>query len=255
MSQVRTSTRVALLACLGVVAAIPLACGGSKPPTDASASFSFGNDGGAPASSGQPCAPGQPCPPPANNCVPGAPCPQASNCAPGQPCPPPATSAPPANSACPPGQVCNPLDPNILAGLLGAASAFLQPMGVGDPVELGIKAAAAKYAPGMTPEGQIAKGNLQAGGHVQFLVNMDASHCYTGVGFGVGFGDLDLNLLAPPLYNISAGTDGMAGPTAVIGAAPRPLCPAIPIAVPYKVDIYAKSGAGPAGAQVYSKAK
>jgi hypothetical protein len=246
--RVRTSTRLALVAALAGAALIPVACGGNKPEPNASASFSFGGDAGSTPQSGQPCAPGQPCPPPPNNCVPGAPCPTANN--------PPATGTPPpANSACPPGQQCNPLDPNLLAGLLGAASAFLQPMGVGDPVEMGIKAAAVKYAPGMTPEGQIAKGNVQAGGHVQFIVNMDASHCYTIVGYGAGLQDLDLNLLAPPLYNISAGTDGMAGPTAVIGASPKPLCPAIPVAVPYKVDIYAKAGAGPVGAQVYSKPK
>lgn len=247
MSTVGKSTRVALVAVLAATAAVPVACGGNKPDPNASASFSFGGDGGGPPATGQPCAPGQPCPPPPNNCVPGAPCPTANN--------PPAGSAAPANSACPPGQTCSPVDPNLLAGLLGAASAFLAPMGGGDPVELGIKAAATKYAPGMTPEGQVAKGNAQAGGHVQFIVNMDASHCYTIIGFGVGVQDLDLNLLAPPLYNISAGTDGMAGPTAVIGASPRPLCPAIPVSVPYKVDIYAKTGAGPVGAQVYSKPK
>lgn len=240
MSHVRTRTRFALVVVLGAAAAIPVACGGNKP--SANAGFSLGGDGGS-SGSGQPCAPGQPCPP-------------ANNCAPGQPCPPPtASTAPPANSACPPGQQCSPIDPNLLAGLLGAASAFLSPMGSGDPVELGIKAAAARYAPGMTPDGQVAKGNVQQGGHVQFIVNMDANHCYTVIGFGAGVLDVDLNLLAPPLYNMSAGTDQMTGPTAVIGAAPKPLCPAIPLAVPYKVDIYAKSGGGAVGAQVYSKAK
>lgn len=249
MQKVSSRTRFALVAGLAVVAAVPLAvaCGPKQDP-NASASFSFGSNSAQP-NNGQPCAPGNPCPPPANNCVPGAPCP--ANNTPANTAPAPAAST----SACPPGQQCSPVDPNLLAGLLGAASAFLTPMGGGDPVELGIKAAAMKYAPGMSPEGQVAKGNVQAGGHVQFIVNMDASKCYTIVGFGVGVTDLDLNLLAPPLYNISAGQDGMAGPTAVIGASPKPLCPAIPMAVPYKVDIYAKAGAGPVGAQVYSKPK
>lgn len=125
----------------------------------------------------------------------------------------------------------------------------------GDPVDLGIKAAAAKYAPGMSPDGQVAKGNVAEGGHVGFIFNMDPSRCYTIVGFGVGVTDLDLNLLAPPIYTISAGQDGMAGPTAVIGAAPKPMCPLVPLQVPYKIDIYAKKGGGAVGAQVYSKPK
>ncbi len=150
-------------------------------------------------------------------------------------------------------------DPNALAALLAAAaaagSALLQPMGAGDPVETGVRAAAAKYAAGMTAEGNMAKGNLAEGGHVGFVFQMDPTKCYTIVGFGIGTTDLDLNLLAPPFYNLLAAQDGMAGPTAVIGAAPRPMCPIAPIAVPYKIDIYAKKGGGLVGAQVYSKPK
>jgi hypothetical protein len=33
------------------------------------------------------------------------------------------------------------------------------------------------------------------------------------------------------------------------------MCPAIPVAIPYKVDIFAKSGGGQVAAQVYSKPK
>lgn len=151
-------------------------------------------------------------------------------------------------------------DPNALASLLAAAaaagSAWLGPAGaVGDPAEAGLRLAAAKYAPGMSPDGQVAKGNLAEGGHVGFVVNMDPSKCYTVVAFGAGVVDLDVNLLAPPLYNILAGQDGMAGPTAVIGAAPKPMCPLIPIAVPYKIDLFAKKGGGAVAAQVYSKPK
>jgi hypothetical protein len=107
----------------------------------------------------------------------------------------------------------------------------------------------------MSPDGQIAKGNLAEGGHIDFVVTMDPSKCYTIVGYGAGVADLDVNLLAPPLYNFLAGQDGMAGPTAVIGAAPKPMCPIIPMAVPYKIDLYAKKGGGPVAAQLYSKAK
>ncbi len=148
-------------------------------------------------------------------------------------------------------------DPNALAQLLAAAaaagSAWLAPMGGGDPAEVGLRAAAAKYAPGMSPEGQVAKGNLTEGGHVEFMANMDPSKCYTIVGYGAGVTDLDLNLLAPPLYNFLAGGGSGHSVLPVIGQ--KPMCPVIPLSVPYKIDIYAKKGGGPVAAQVYSKPK
>jgi hypothetical protein len=225
MSSLRR-VHLALLGGVAVLAAAPLACGGSDKPA-ASASFGVGGDAGAPPAA-QPCAPGQPCPPA------------------------PPGSAPPASSM-------TTTDPNALAALLAAAaaagSALLQPMGTGDAVEVGIRTAAAKYASGMSPEGDMAKANLAEGGHVGFVFQMDPTKCYTIVGYGVGTTDLDLNLLAPPFYNLLTAQDGMAGPTAVIGAAPKPMCPIAPIAVPYKIDIYAKKGGGPVGAQVYSRPK
>lgn len=150
-------------------------------------------------------------------------------------------------------------DPNAISDLLAAAAAAgparLAPMGPGDAVAAGISAGAARYAPGMTPEGDMAKASLAEGGHVGFVFQMDPRRCYTIVGFGEGVTDLDLSLLAPPFYNLLAGQDGTAGATAVIGAAPKPMCPMAPIAVPYKIDIYAKKGGGLVGAQVYSKPK
>lgn len=149
-------------------------------------------------------------------------------------------------------------DPNALASLLAAAaaagSALLAPMGGGDPAELGVRTAASRYAAGMTPEGDMARGNLAEGGHVGFVFQMDPTRCYVIVGYGAGVADLDLNLLAPPFYNLLAAQDGMAGPTAAIGV-PKPMCPIAPIAVPYKIDIFAKKGGGPVAAQVYSRPK
>jgi hypothetical protein len=225
------------------------ACGGNKQ--DAKASFSVGSTSDA--GSTPNCQPGQPCPPPQNtNCQPGQPCPPPS-CPPGQACP------PPQGSAAPLGSVYT-TDPNALASLLAAAaaagSAWLGPAAaMADPAEAGLRAAAAKYAPGMSTDGQVAKGNLSEGGHIDFVVNMDPSKCYTIVAYGAGVVDLDVNLLAPPLYNFLAGQDGMAGPTAVIGAAPKPMCPIIPMAVPYKIDLHAKKGGGQVAAQLFSKPK
>jgi len=151
-------------------------------------------------------------------------------------------------------------DPNAVAQLLAAAaaagSAWLGPAAaIADPAEAGLRAAAAQYAPGMSPDGQVAKGNLSEDGHVGFIANMEPTKCYTVVAYGAGIADLDVHLLAPPFYNIVAGQDGMAGPSAVIGAAPKPMCPILPIAVPYKIDLHAKKGSGPVAAQLYSKPK
>lgn len=239
---------VGLLALLAVAFAVPLACGGSSP--NANANFSLNGDAGTGTGTPPPCQPGQPCPPPTTTCQPGQPCPPPS-CPPGQPCP------PPPGSAAPLGSVYT-TDPNSLASLLAAAaaagSAWLGPAAaMADPAEAGLRAAAARYAPGMTPEGQVAKGNLAEGGHVGFVANMDASKCYTIVAYGAGVADMDVNLLAPPFYNFLAGQDSMAGPAAVIGAAPKPICPITPIAIPYKVDLHAKKGGGSVAAQIYSK--
>lgn len=151
-------------------------------------------------------------------------------------------------------------DPNALASLLAAAaaagSAWLGPAAaMADPAEAGLRAAAAQYAPGMSPEGQVAKANMTEGQHVGFVTNMDPSRCYTIIAYGAGVQDMDVNLLAPPLYNFLAAQDGMAGPTAVIGASPKPMCPMIPMSVPWKIDLFAKRGGGSVAAQVYSKPK
>ena len=64
-----------------------------------------------------------------------------------------------------------------------------------------------------------------------------------------------LTLLAPPFYNMSAGSDGTKDANPIIGKGNAPFCPLIPMPVQYKLDIFAKSGAGPVAVQVYSKAK
>ena len=200
----------------------PLACGSKQ---EARASFGANGATGAPAG----CAPGQRCAPP----------------------PPAAAShAPTATGG----------DPNALAALLAGAAAaglasFVPAAAVADAAEMGLRAAAARHAPGMTAEGQVARGNLIEGGHIGFVTNMEPSKCYTIVAFGAGVSDLDINLLAPPFYNFLTGQDAMSGDTAVIGASPRPICPVVPIAVPYKVDLYARRGGGAVAAQVYSKPK
>lgn len=214
---------------------LPLACGSKdKPAANANAGFSTGTtdpDAGATDAA----------PPPSGAW--GTPPPDAD------------AGAPP-----PPLGTVTTTDPNQLAALAAAAAAaaqaLLQPPQAGGTVESGIQAGAAKHAPGMTAEGQIAKGQLAENGqHLAFLVNMQAGRCYTIVGHGIGVSDLHINVFAPPFYNVLSAQDATTGPTAVVGAGKNALCPIVPLAVPYKIDAYAKKGAGEVGIQVFSKAK
>jgi hypothetical protein len=231
----------ALVATATIVPAIPLAaCGGSKPangPTaGGSASFSFGGGSGSASA-----------PPQQSSNAPNG---MASNGAP----PPPSASA----SMQPYGPVT--MDPAQLAALVAAAAAagqamMQQPGAVtGDPIEAGIRNLAAKVAPGMQPEGQMAKGTLAEGQHLQFLYNLLPGKCYTIIGYGVGMQNLDLNLFFPP-YTLLAAQDNSTSDSPVIGRAPSPICPMLQLAIAYKVDIYAQKGGGNVGVQIYSKNK
>lgn len=177
----------------------------------------------------------------------------------------PATTTAPPPTAAPTAQA-GPLasvfttDPSALAALLASAaaagSAWLGPAtATPDATEAGLRAAAAQYAPGMKPEGEVAKANLTETGHASFTASLDPSKCYAIVAYGSGLADLDVNLLMPPFYNLLAGQDGMTGGTAVIGASPAFICPLVALPVPYKIDLFAKKGGGPIAAQVYSKPK
>jgi len=118
---------------------------------------------------------------------------------------------------------------------------------------------AAKDAPGMQPEGQPLTAQLAEGQHTDMTVSMQAGKCYTIIGVstpGVGVKDLKMSLLTPPFYTLSGGdsTKGAAGES-VIGAGSKPSCPITPFPIAYKLDVVAKSGAGPVAVQVYSKTK
>jgi hypothetical protein len=121
--------------------------------------------------------------------------------------------------------------------------------------EAGLKALAAKIAPGMAPDGQPIKADLKEGDHAVALVTLQPGKCYTIVGHSPqgGVKDLDVKLLAPPFFTISAGEDKTNDNNPVVGK--PPLCPALPLPLAYKVDVFAKKGAGRAMVQVYSRMK
>ncbi len=171
--------------------------------------------------------------------------------------PPPGGTAPPAGSTA--GLPGLPVDPNLMQQILAAGAAMMggAPVALGDPVELGIKAAALKYAPGMQPEGAITKDTIQQGGHKEMLLTLQGGKCYTIIAFSppAQVVNVDLHLLMPPLYNMMAGQDAFKDNTAVIGPNAQALCPLLPFPVQYKLDVNAVNGNGAIGVQVYSKNK
>jgi hypothetical protein len=171
--------------------------------------------------------------------------------APGQP----AASATPAPLA--------PTDPNSLQGIIAGLQAAIpgqlaMPGGMTtDPVEAGLKLLALKDAPGMQPEGQELKQTLSEGQHAVMMVTLQAGKCYALLGFSPigGVKDLDLNLLAPPLYMTLAGQDLTHNNTPGIGASPNAMCPVVMFPLQYKLDVFARMGSGPVAVQLFSKTK
>ncbi|HEY3815637.1 MAG TPA: hypothetical protein VGL81_00620 [Polyangiaceae bacterium] len=205
----------------------------------------------APGTPGQPvypgaAAPGYPAPGAAPGQVPGA--------MPGQPTPAPTGSG---------GPPLAPTDPNSLQGILQGIQNAMQGQtvpggGAGiDLTDVGLKAHAMRVAPGMQPEGDELKQNLQQGQHAVMMVTLQAGKCYTLVGFSApgAVADLDLNLLAPPLYMTLAGQDLTHNNTPVIGAHPGQMCPVIAFPLQYKLDVVANKGSGIVAVQLFSKNK
>jgi hypothetical protein len=196
---------------------------------------------------------------------------------PGQP--PPGPGAPAASASNGPLGPVVTSDPNQLSAIFAqaaqAAQAFLQPPGSGGgsgggsgasgggggmPTSLAdgcIKLLATQNAQGMSAEGQEATGNLQEGGHLAFMVPMQGGKCYTLIGCSPPgqIKNVDLNLLAPPFYNVLAGQDTTDDNHPIIGSNGKPMCPIVPVALNYKVDIVARSGSGTVAVQLYSKSK
>lgn len=160
------------------------------------------------------------------------------------------TGAPPATGAMPPatGQPAATGAPTA-APTQGAQDAIVGAL---------IAPLGAKYAPGMTAMGAPFTANMTEGQHASTMITMQAGTCYTVVGVsppGVGVKSLNLSLLAPPFYTVSAGQSSGNTNESTIGAGKNPTCPIVPLPVQYKLDIFAKSGSGPVAVQVYSKPK
>ena len=167
---------------------------------------------------------------------------------------------PPEPQAAPVGKVTT-VDPTAVATLLAAAAAAPPARMVpyraedDDPAAVALRAAAAQYAPGMTPLGDSARANLFEGAHASFVATLDNSRCYAIVAAGDGITELDMHVLLPPFNNLLAGEDGMTGPIAAVGTPPNIICPTLVTPFDYKVDLQATKGGGTVAAQLYAKQK
>ena len=124
-------------------------------------------------------------------------------------------------------------------------------------IDIAIKAAAAKDAPGMTAEGQPLRATLAENGTTSLVVTLSPGRCYTVIGFSPTgqVTNLDLKLMAPP-YTIEAGRSGASDKNLpIIGRGKNAQCPVLPIAIGYRVDARATKGTGRIGLQVFSKSK
>lgn len=142
---------------------------------------------------------------------------------------------------------------------LPAAAAALGEAALDAAIDLAITTGAAKAAPKMDKEGQPGRATLKEGEHFGMMINLAPGRCYTIIGNSpTGQVDkLDLKLFGPaPLLTMEAGKSGAADKNMpVIGKGTTALCPVLPVAVPYKVDVVATKGAGRIGVHVFSRAK
>ena len=270
------------LLALSAALAAPLAtaCGSSNstPPNTAAATTANAPMMGAPTAQGAYGAPPgypqqQAAPPPGYPAQPGYPAATATAAPPGYPAAYPTAAgqpmpgqpgAPPAAAASAASTPLAPTDPNSLqgslSGLQGALQGTLVAPGTAMPTDLteaGLKTQALRLAQGMQPEGSELKQNLTEGQHAVMMVTLQAGKCYSIIGFSPlgGVKDLDLNLLAPPLYMTLAGQDLTHNNMPAIGGTPNAMCPVIAFPLQYKLDVFARSGSGQVAVQLYSKNK
>lgn len=263
--KVRTWSLVAL----GATAGLPVvvACGGSNQAgANTASSASVGYNQPPPGYPGYPGQPGygQPGQPGYGQPQPGGYPGQPQPGYPGQPQPYPGQPGgqPAPSGSAAPGPLA-PTDPNSLQGILQGIQNALQGSttpgggGMGDITSAGLQAFALKAAPGMQQEQGVMEQNLQQGQHAVVMYTLQAGKCYTIVGFSApgAVQDVDLNLLAPPLYMTLAGQDLTHNNTPTIGGGSQPMCPVIAFPLQYKLDVYARQGSGTVAVALYSKSK
>lgn len=124
-------------------------------------------------------------------------------------------------------------------------------------IDVEVAKIAAKSAPGMALEGQPFRDTLAPNGHLNAIVTLQPNRCYTIIGYSPkeGVTQLDLQLLAPPLFNFPTNKAPSPKNEAIIGKGKEALCPVSLVPIPYKIDAIASKGTGRVGVYLYSRAK
>lgn len=151
-----------------------------------------------------------------------------------------------------------PVGPEDAGAPVQDAGGDLATVALDGALDLAVSTLAAKDAPGMAPEGPAGRETLAEGAHFNMLVTLQPGRCYTVIATSPAMqvAELEVKLLAPPMFTIEAGRSAAADKNpAVLGRGKAATCPILPIALPYKVDVIAKKGAGRILVQVFSKAK
>lgn len=137
------------------------------------------------------------------------------------------------------------------------SAANLLAAGVDAALDAAITAQAAKDAPGMSAEGQPGRATLQTSEHFGMVVTLQPGRCYTIIALSppLQITELEVKLLALPLSVEGGRSPATDKNPAVLGKGKQATCPVSPIALPYKVDVTAKKGAGRMAVAVFSRAK
>ena len=168
------------------------------------------------------------------------------------------TTAPPAATGTAPQDALGALGGLVggVLGTLGGAATGGGSVPGADPVALGIQHNASQNAPGMTAEGSVLKMSLQQGQTSEAQITLQPNKCYTLVGASMpGVLEVGIRVTMPKPLDQQVLGQNDAGPNPMPVVWPGANCyrnPA-PIAMPVRVEVTMKSGAGTIGLQPYSK--
>ncbi len=191
--------------------------------------------------------------------------PQQPGTAPQQPGYPQQPGMPPQPGPAPqPGQPAPAGTPSPFPGLPGTGTAPAAGGGTAQAMDPNVAALAAgplglfanSEAPGMQKDGAMIAGNFQAGQTLEAAFTFQPGKCYTLVAQGVGITSLGLEMqYVTPIPGLapSIGKSAQNGAQASIGGKTSCLRPISPFPAQAKFIVTAKTGAGMAAAQLFSK--
>ena len=125
-----------------------------------------------------------------------------------------------------------------------------------DPISIGIQQNAGQNAPGMRPDGSAVRLQLQQGQTSEGQITLQPNKCYTLVGASMlGVLEVEIKVTMPAPLNTQVLGQNAAGmnPMPVVWPGENCYRTPTPIAMPARLEVTMKSGAGTIGIQPYSK--